>query len=230
MEISKTAQKLNLSGISLETVSKNAYSDYSSQKYFSKGSTENDMTRILKAFDSKKLQVAGCSSNEYFAACSDYIFETPGSSSLYDVYSRDVPFYQLVFRGIVPISGKPVNLSADSTECFLKAVETGTGLTYMLCGEAGGDIIFSDDSRFYGSTFSSVKEEILSAAEKTRDYYSAVSDSKIKSHRALTASLNETVFENGVAVYVNYSEDEAATPIGRVAGKSFIYAREGEAK
>lgn len=218
---------LNLEGISLESLSTIAYSDYSERKYGSKGQMFEQVSNILKDIHSKGIYVAGNASNAYFAASSDYIFDVPSCSSKYDLYTTDVPFYQIAFKGNVPMASEPINTGADYRKKILEAVETGVGLTYVLSYNYNTDMIFCDDPRYFGSVYSSVSENIINAVEKTKEYYEAISKAHISDHETVSENVKMTVFDNGVTVYVNYGEEAAETSIGIVDAWSFAYVTGG---
>ena len=63
---------------------------------------------------------------------------------------------------------------------------------------------------------------MLNNVEKLSDYYSKVNGKKIASHTVLEGGLRETVFENGVCVYVNYTDKAIASPAGEVAPYDYL--------
>lgn len=57
---------------------------------------------------------------------------SPANSARFDAVDEDVPFYQLVFRGRIPIALSPINMAGDVTKRYLQAIETGSGLYFSL--------------------------------------------------------------------------------------------------
>ncbi len=74
--------------------------------------------------------------NAYALPYVSHIKNVPLSSSRFDIFDRDIPFYQIVVHGLVPYSTTAVNGSADSRTMLLMAAATGSCLRYdMICEE-----------------------------------------------------------------------------------------------
>ena len=224
--LKKTA-KWDLPGISLETLTSIAYSDYSDRKstlYYSKGNMAEDVTEMMKKV-SETHKVAAYDANAYAALAADIVFETPMRSSQESIFKADVPFYQMVFKGFVPMSGETVNIASNEQEVLLKSVETGCGLNYVLTANYYNEFIDSQNNYFFGSKYSDINDKLIKNYTDLKDYYAAINGAEIVSHKMLDGGLRETVFDNGVKVYVNYSEASAVSPIGEVAAESFVWEK-----
>ena len=166
-------------------------------------------------------------SNAYATKVADYVLDVPMKSSQYDFVDEDVPFYQIVFKGTIPLASQPVTMSGDADKTILKAIETGMGLTFALSYDYSNEIVDSQEVRFYGSNYSNAKELIKKSVEENSDYYNAVKGAKILNHYSLTEEVKVTEFDNGVEVYVNYSDFVYESPFGSVEPKSYIYSKGG---
>ena len=224
--LKKTA-KWDLPGISLETLTSVAYSDYSDRKstlYYSKGNMAEDVTSMMNKV-SESYKVAAYDANAYAALAADVVFETPVRSSQERIFKADVPFYQMVFKGYVPMSGETVNIASDEQEVILKSVESGCGLNYVLTANYYNEFIDSQNNYFFGSKYCDINDKLIKNYTDIKDYYAAINGAEIVSHQILDGGLRETVFDNGVKVYVNYSENGTASPIGEVAAESFVWEK-----
>ena len=133
-----------------------------------------------------------------------------------------MPFYQMVFKGSVPLTVQSLNLAANAKEMLLKAVESGSGLGYTVIGNWDSSIINASAPYFYNSVFADIKDDIIDSSKALADYYSKVSGKKITSHTILDNGLRNTVFENGVSVYVNYTDKTITSPAGEVAPYDYL--------
>lgn len=70
--------------------------------------------------------------NDYSAVISDKIFDVPLSSAEYNSLDVDIPFYQIVFKGYVPLSSESINTSANSRKSYLQSVSVGSALQFSL--------------------------------------------------------------------------------------------------
>lgn len=211
----------DVSGISLSTFGELAYSDYRSPSYYSKGNTDSDCSNMLAGVK-KQTSIMTSNANAYAAVNSNHVISTPSYTSGFSSIDVEIPFYRMVFKGIVSMSSEAINLSTDSKREILKAAETGCGLLYTLTNEYSSKFRLSDSS-FARSVYSDNKEKIISEYNEFGKYFSKVSDTCVKQHTILYNGVNQTVFENGVTVIVNYTDKAVETPLGVVEANSFIY-------
>ncbi len=212
--IEDAAKDWGLPGISLDTLTSLSYSDYSDRKYYSRADFDEQSSTIINKYTADGYLVAGSDANAYAAACCSHVYDVPTQSSKYRAYAADVPFYQLVFKGSVSLSGYSMNLATDADENFLKAVETGIGLTYTLIGEYDTNLITSAQNVFYGSVYwdktieRGVRDQLVAKVAEYKDYFDSVNGQKIENHVLITEDVRMTVFENGITVYVNYGDTD----------------------
>lgn len=214
-KVLKGIKDWGLNGVSLESLSQIAYSDCSTEttEYMVKGFMGRDVTDIFGKFK-KNYKVASEDANAYAAVISDVIFNSPSSSSGEANFMYDVPFYQMVFKGYVPMSSESINLALDPDKEILKAVEAGSGLGYTLIADYYNEFIDYRGYAFFGSKYSDISDDIISTANKLEGYYSAIAGAEIKSHTILDSGLRETVYSNGVKAYVNYTDKDIVTEDG----------------
>ena len=70
-----------------------------------KGNMAKDVTEIFAKFG-EKYKIASEDANAYAAAASDIIFNTPSVSGQERIFKYDIPFYQMVFKGYVAMTGE----------------------------------------------------------------------------------------------------------------------------
>ncbi len=224
-KVLKAVEKWNIDGISLSTLSYTAYSDYSSNKsvkYYSKGNIAEDVKEIYSKI-SKKYKTAGDDANAYAAIASNIVYNSPLGSSDETIFAYNIPFYQMVFKGSVALAGEAVNTAENWRTAYLNTIEAGCGLNYTLTAKYYKDFINHNGNEFYSSKYSDIKDKIFADYGAASDYYSAIKGAKIAEHNVLEDDLRETVYENGVRVYVNYSKTTVSSPIGEVAPESFVF-------
>ena len=217
----KTVKNKDVSGISLSTIGNMAYSDYYSPDYYAKGNLDAQGSKLFAKANSKN-KVMTSNANAYAAANSNHIISTPSSDSAFASLDVNVPFYRMVFKGVVSLASNPINTSANPRIELLKAAETGCGLLYTVTGKHNSKFRLSDSS-FALSVYSDNKEKIETDCKELSEFLSKVSNTKIKKHTILADGVNETVFENGVKVIVNYTNKNVKTSLGMVAPEGFVY-------
>ncbi len=228
--IADKTSKWGFSGVSLGSLSSVSYADYSSKedsKYYARDGIAKEISKAIKAAKGDKKYLAS-KANVYAAIAADIITEAPINSADLVFFKEDVPFYQMVFKGIVPMTSESVNLSENPKETILKAVEGGMGLGYTVIDEWDVTLIDSDYPLFHSSVYDSIRDDIIANSEKLEGFYKAIKGSEILSHEILSNGMRATKYENGVIVYTNFSDTAQSTPAGDVA--AFDFALSGGAE
>lgn len=229
-DVFKTAEEWNISGVGFSTLSSIAYSDYSDKEnteFYSKASMGKQVSEIFAVSKKKNLKTLSNDANAYAAVVSDAIFNISTFSSKASVFDEDIPFYAMVMRGRTSISGESLNLAVEADMQLLRSIESGAGIAYTLTNNYSTELLNDTSTVFYNSLYSDLKAEIAENYEKVYEYYEKIGNSVIVSHSILENGLRETVFENGVKVYVNYLDTDLDSGSGVVKAKSFLI---GEAK
>jgi hypothetical protein len=124
----------NLDGVSLESLSQVSYSDYAddnSSDYYAKSYFGDRVTDSFKLLKDNGKKVMSSNANQAAAIVSDVVVEAPLASSKANIFSEDVPFYSMVFKGSVGLTGESVNLATNTRKAVLQSVEAGYGLTIL---------------------------------------------------------------------------------------------------
>lgn len=195
----------NCSGISLDSLGNTAYSDYSTEEYAIKGAVAKQTAELLKSVKSNhSLHLSAA--NGYCAGLADSVSDVPLQNGGYNGFDATVPFYSMVFKGYTALYSAPVNLSPNSTEQLLRAVEGGVMPSYRLCASVGPETAYLTENKYYGLSLESNTELISETVKKLEDYYRLTVDSAVKHHSRLSEGVTETVFDNGVTVLVNHTD------------------------
>lgn len=230
--LGKAAQKLvsktaswNIDGVSLETLSKISYSDYSdktSSDYYAKSRMGAIAAKAMETVrvSGKKIRVS--SANAYAAVQSDLIADAPCKSSGEYIFFADIPFYEMVFKGYIPLSTESANLSADRAKLILQAVESGCGLGYTVINNWNNAFIDAKYPYFFNSVYDDIKSGIEADMKRLDDYYEKTAGAHILSHTILDSGVRETVFDNGVCVYTNFSGNTAVIPGGEISPLDYL--------
>lgn len=219
-------------GIALSTLTSLTYSDYSDKEnsqYYSKANMGNQVSSVIKDAKKNNLLVLSSDANAYAAAASNVVLNVPTNSTGAYIFDEDIPFYAMVMRGRTAISGDSLNLATSSDLQLLRSVESGAGLSYTLINNYSTRLIDVNSTVFYNSLYSDLSKQIVANYNKVSSLYEKIGNSVIVSHTILDSEkgLRETVYENGVKVFVNYGSEDVETELGVVKAKSFLV---GEAK
>ena len=184
-----------------------------------------DVSKVMSTLN-KDYAIAVNSANDYAAASADMIYDVPITSSKDNIFSYDVPFYSIVFKGYIPIATPSVNLSADADSIILAAAEIGAGLSYTLINNSSTKLIDSFSSAFYGSVYDDIKSEIHEHIKEYSENFKLVENAKIIDHIILENGLHKTVFDNGVTVYTNYTSIALTVNDNHIESGNYLFVKE----
>lgn len=212
----KKVGKYDINGVSFASITDTAYSDYTSSDYYQKRNMSTDVQGIMQSYKNSGYSVAANGANAYAAIAADVVFETPLTSSKQEIFSADVPFYQMVFKGKVELTTESLNSGEVFEKKKLQALETGSSMLFTVYNTFDRQLSVSPFKGLYGALYADNKDNILSVCEEYKDYYNAISGVTIKEHAVLADGVNLTTYSNGVKIYVNYNDADYQSADGIV--------------
>ncbi len=221
-----TVKENGINGLSLSSVASGIYSDYAKQKYYVRSGFGADYSEI--AAYSKKMgnRILADSANFYAAMSADIITDAPTNSDKNDLFYADIPFYQIVFKGYIPMSCSSVNLAINPHKQVLLAAESGCGLGFTVTANYDNSLFTSEQKIYHSTLYSSIKEDVNKTVLEYASYFEKIEGAVITNHSIISENVRKTVFDNGVSVYVNYSDTPVETEIGTIEPCSYIYTEE----
>lgn len=197
-------QSKRLGGTSLysETLGNLSYTDFSDDIVV-RDQAIADITAVLAAGGKWILKQPAAYALPYTAA----VVDAPIVSSGFDLFTEDVPFYQLCLNGLVDMTTACVNAQDNPRIAVLNAVETGSALFFRLfCEDAVSLQDTAQNTLFYGS-YGAWKEDISSLYALWKTAQADIGDATVVSRECVMDDVYKTTFSNGKAVYVNYGEN-----------------------
>ena len=218
----KHLNKSEVTGVSLETLSSIAYSDYGDKIHNEKENMANEVSVFFNKIKKAGVSLASVNANSYAATASDYIFNVPLESGSYNGLEWTIPFYQLVFSGLRPMTSSAINTAAVPEKELMLAASCGIGLNFTLIHDFDVSYMEMSREKIYSAVYTEQLDTIAVSLAKYFDLYKKIKDSSIKSYNYLSNVVTETVFENGITVYANHSSIEVSTPSGKLSGYDFM--------
>lgn len=215
----KKSDSFAVDGIALDSLGGVAYSDCSSAGYIAKQGMSGDVVKAISTLKKAGLATATENANLY-AACADYVFSVPDTSSGYLYFDAEIPFYQMILKGSVSMSGESLNLSTDSKSLLLKAALTGCAVQFTVCNNFTDAFINTQHSGLAGSVFSDVRQDMVAADKALHEVWETVRGEQITFYER-QGNTGHSVFSNGTEVYANFSGEKTETPVGILEGYTF---------
>jgi hypothetical protein len=137
--LTKSYTELGYGNIAIGDTANTIYGDYG-RKYAGREMAKGIITAGYEKFTAAGLSVLANDANGYVIPYADYITNIPLESSGFDIFNRDIPFYQIAMFGFTPVSTTGVNGEARMGDAILKAVSSGTGLSFDMMGATAVDV------------------------------------------------------------------------------------------
>ena len=223
--LATTAKKGLVEGLGLKTFSNNLYTDYSED--FGRDNLIAAFKEILAQGDDLKYGILSDRAADYVIPYSSIITSVPSGSSGFDVCDEAVPFYQMVLKGYVPFSLEALNQSASPNEQMLRALETGAQIQYSWAYDNIGVLKTTDLNNYFSLDYRMWLDQAAENYEKFMDVEKAVGNATIDKHIAYADGVYVTVYENGVAVAVNYNSEPAMLVDMEIPAKGYVLLEGG---
>lgn len=209
-----------IENIAVSGMSNELFSYYYSSVYYSRQETA-DVYENSIADASKYMNIMLEQPYSYLWKYTDAFLDMPLSSSNYMYESGQVPFLAIALKGVVPMYSEYVNFEANKKEFFLKLVETGTYPSFYITYEDSAALIYTNSADIYSSKYSVYKQEIINYANELGALSAKVEDAMIVDHEQIQTDVVKVTYDNGVKVYINYTDDVVTVDGITIDGMSY---------
>ena len=211
----KSASKYNLDGVSFRDNGNLLSSDFNDRAPLTRAQeTANQIAKFDEAAE-KGLSVMINGGNDYAVTKASFITNMPLHGNQYAIIDGTVPFYQIALHGYVNYAGSPINLAYEKDQIILESAEAGAGLQFSFINASERDLQETNYTEYYSSNYKEWKEKLSEVYEEYNSKMAPVMNSLIKSHEYVSDNVTKTTYENGYAVYVNFSYKNYITPSGK---------------
>ena len=206
-EVSENYSEAGLDGVSVANLTTSLYGDYGKKSI----SRYDAMNRLINSYEELNSSLSGgiladCA-NAYALPYVKHITNVPLSSSRFDIFDEDIPFYQIVMHGLVPYSTTAVNGDADSETLLLMAAATGSNLSYDMLYEETSELKDTDFDIYYYANYADWIETAAAEYRMLEPVLSSVSDSFITDYKIENdGSFVTTTYSNGTVVKVDFEK------------------------
>lgn len=207
--LSKQASDGGAGSLALSGITELLFSYSSQGSYYSRTDTMDIYEDAVSAAD-ESCRLLLETPNAYLWKYGDAFLDMPLSSSDYLYLDREIPFLSMVLKGVIPTYSEYVNFEANKTENFLRMAESGVYPSFYIAAEDSSKLIYTNSSDLYSLEYSSYRDTIVEYDKALKKLAEQVGDSCITGHELLENGLVKVTYENGAAVYVNYTESQLA--------------------
>jgi len=202
-------EKYGLTNISLGSATTKIYGDYGNNAV-SREMAKFILEKNFAAADEKVGSILADQANAYALPYADHIINVPLSSSKFDIFDAEIPFYQIVMHGVVPYSTTPVNGDADIGKLVLQAIASGSNFHFDFTGVAASKLKDTKYDRLFYAYYKNWTADAAGCYKLSQDVLSNASDKTITEYNILSENETETVFDDGTRITVNYDDNTVA--------------------
>lgn len=178
-KLAKNYSKAGLKGVSLGSATTALYGDYTKKKPFSRDAAAEILEEQFANLDNTVGSILADSANAYALPYVDHITNVPLTSSGFDLFDLDIPFYQLVVHGLIPYSTTAINGNADSNELFLRALAAGSSLHYDMIYEEATELKDTTLDEYFYANYENWISTCAAQYKMSKDIIEEVSDQQI---------------------------------------------------
>jgi hypothetical protein len=205
-DIPKT-RELGVDGLELRWFGEIAFIDTNEFHPFTREGYVNEyMERIVKLARENFGWVGVHGINTYTLGRVDKLVGVTNDSSRYAYADESVPFLQSLLHGLVNYDAPIANLRSDGPHDFLRQWETGGTPTFELTYRGSSELRRTAYNRLYSSYYKDWIDQIVKEYNISANQLGHVRDKFIVEHREVGRKVFRTRYEDGTAVYVNYSD------------------------
>lgn len=193
--------------ISISSIGKDLYSDYNDTHFTDRNKSLSYIAEAVKQLKEKGLHLASEGCNSYILNSIDFALSVPVQANSNPILDNSVPFLQIVLSGSVKYSTPTINLASDLEFMKLKSIETGSSILFS-CMAAENDIIIGTKyEKLYSHNYKNWEDRIVKVNDEVTKALSPVYGYRIIAHSKLADGIYKTVYENNVAIIVNYNSE-----------------------
>ena len=204
-KISTSFASEGIKTISLGDATTLLYSDYSRENY-SRTDTMNILVDGYKQFKDAGFTLLASGANAYALPYVDYLTDVPVTSSNFDLFDYDIPFYEIVIHGYLPYTTKAVNASANANDTIMLALLTATPVHYDMMYADPNDFTDSDYETLFYSNYKGWLEPSAKVYKLYQDELKDFANLHITGYNRISGDEMETEFEGGKTIKVNTRE------------------------
>lgn len=221
-----SAKKNKISGICLSGITNTLYSDYNKDSRVYRNQAQDKISAVIKNY-SGSVSLAGKTANAHAAPYMSIIYQTPVYSSGYELFDKEIPFYQIVFHGYIPMTSPEIYQTQEPDVTMLNSVEGGIEPLYAAIYKDADVLTDTRYDSLYSSTYSLWSSDAKEAMKDYLPLLKRIANATIAAHSEIAENVDSTVYDNNIEVVVNYSDSDYLYKDTVIKAKSYAVIERG---
>ena len=202
-KFSQKAGALGLKNLAYRSMGGKLSGDYNEKRPVSREKAMKMRQEKLSELTQSGAKILVDSGFAYSAPWASFITGMAVTDQGFGITDVSVPFYQIALHGLVPYTGKAINLAEDYTKHLLKTVECGAGLYFSFMTEETAVLQETKFRQFYANEYGKWIQDADALYKKFSLDFAGLYNQAIDDHKILAPGVSMTVYEDGTRVIVN---------------------------
>lgn len=199
----KDYMKLELSGLTLRSLSEELYSDFHRGESLYRYQAKDVMKDIIQGINDQT-SVMLTNPNAYNLGFADHVIDLSTDTSHFLVIDYEIPFYQMAIAGKVSYAMHSINIDQIEVDMYylLKAIETGSNLKFTVSYEDTAQLINTRFNTYFSTEYSLIEQKMLTLYD---ELYTLIGDDNyLVSHSYVNPSEIKVTYHQGQVITLNY--------------------------
>lgn len=203
----KNTKDIKSIGILLESIGKNVVYNYNSDNYQTALDCLNIYKDMLLQSNATYHTTSVEGGNAYVIPYVDKVTGIPFSDTGFQLTTKAVPFYQIVFHGIVEYTGTAGNLSSDLEKDKLRWIELGYMPYFELTYKGSESLMRTEYNQLFSSGYTEWGESVIRIYKEFSTNLQDVWNQTIEKHEEIQDEVYKVTYSNGICIYINYNKN-----------------------
>lgn len=221
---------IDVDGISLRDLGDDLQADKRRTNVISREQALDVVKAQLQTMADTGKSIMFSNGNAYSFEYADHLINAPMSSNEYFIMDETIPLYQMILHGCVDYAGNKLNVasSGDWTDEILKHIEYGASCHYVFTWRDAAEMKYTGLSENYATTFSQWKESAAATYATINTALKPVANALMICHDEIQTDVVKVGYDNGVAIYINYSDAPVTVENVNIPAKSYTVGGDGQ--
>jgi hypothetical protein len=193
----------NLQNIAFRSIGAKLSGDYNEKRHVSREAAMKMRQDKLAELDKAGTNIIISGGFVYSVPWAGLITDMAIDDQSFGITDAAVPFYQIALHGLVPYTGRAINLAEDYSKNLLKSVECGAGLFFSFMTEEASLLQETKFRQFYANEYYKWIGDADALYRKFSSDFGHLYNLAIVDHQILSPGVTETRYEDGTRVIVN---------------------------
>jgi len=202
---SDKASGYGIENIAFRNIASRLTGDYNERQHVSREASMKMRQNTLNNLRQSGAGVMVLAGNAYAAPFADFIVDMILESQNFGITDASVPFFSMALHGLVPYTGRAINLAEDYSKNLLKTIESGAGLYFSFVTEETSILQETKFRQFYANVYHKWIGDADALYRKFSADFGHLYNQAIVNHEILFNQVTMTEYEDGTRVIVNAS-------------------------